>query len=325
LRWFSPGLGLLLLGSGNVALADPLYGKNIAPVVGLFGLPTLRNAATLPAGKFTAVLNTSVANNYTVDIEGKERVNFDGETLRLATVVRYGLASGWEVEAEVPWLKHHGGELDGAIEDWHDLWNLPDGDRDEAPRDLLDIHYFGPEAGFRLQDDASGWGDVSLALVRELWRDESSVISARAGVKLGTGDEDEMLGSGSADYYFSLNFSGDQRSELPLVWHGQLGYLRAGDADILGDIQEQDLWFAGIGVEWRAWETVHLKLQVDSNAAVADSKLDQMGDTSVQLTAGVSWRFASNWEVDAGFSEDIAVDTAPDFVVQLGLRYRPVD
>jgi len=303
--------------------AEPLYGKNLAPLNGLFGFPTLRSAAALEAGSYGAALHSSIANNYSVDVSGDESVNFDGETLRFAARFQLGLGAGWELEAEVPWLQHEGGELDEAIENWHDFWGLPDGNRDDVARDLIDFSYSGPGAQFALDRDVSGWGDISIALVRDLWRDDSSAISARAGVKLGTGDEDDLLGSGSEDYFISLNFSGRQMSELPLVWHGQLGYLRAGDADLLGDIQEQDLWFAGIGVEWQGWETVHLKLQVDSNAAVADSTLTQMGDAAVQLSAGLGWLFAPGWEAEFSFSEDIAVDTAPDFVIQAGLRYRP--
>lgn len=304
------------------AAADPLYGKDLSPVAQLIGFPAMRNAASLERGRWGAEVVTSVANNYSVDSNAREAVNFDVEFLRVATRIRFGFGAGWEIEGELPWQQNDGGELDGVIEDWHDFWNLPDGDRDEVARDLYDVGYIGPGAGFRFTEDSSGMGDASLALVKELYRTENAAISARVGAKFATGDEDDLLGSGSEDYYLSVNFSGRHLSDLPLVWHGQLGYLRAGDADVLGDIQEQDLWFAGIGLEWLTWETVHLKLQVDSHAAVADSALTQMGDTSVQLTTGLTWLFAHNWELDAAFSEDIAVDTAPDFVLQLGLRYQ---
>lgn len=312
--------GPLLL--SQQSFADPLYGKNLAPLAGLFGFPTLRDAAALGGGGWNAEAVTSVANNYVTDDNAREALNFDGEFLRVATRFRYGLGSGWEVEAEIPWQQNDGGFMDATIDNWHDFWNLPDGDRDEVSRDLYDIGYVGPEAAFRFTDDASGMGDASLALVKELYRTEDSAISARLGAKFATGDEDDLLGSGSEDYYLSINFTGDQRSDLPLVWHGQLGYLRAGDADILGDALEEDLWFAGLGLEWRTWETVHLKLQVDSHAAVVDSTLTATGDTSVQLTAGLTWLLGGHWELDAAFSEDIAVETAPDFVVHLGIRYR---
>jgi len=314
---------LALVGSAPAAVvAGPLYARNLAPVTGLFGFPLLREAAVLERGQYRGALFGSVANNYSVDVDGQEAVNFDGETQRLAGQFGVGLGGGWELEGEIPWLRHDGGELDKPIENWHDFWGLPDGDRDEAPRNLINYSYAGPDASFSMREDVQGWGDAQLALVKELWRDEDTVISGRAGVKFATGDEDDLLGSGSEDYYLSLNFSGWQRSDLPLAWHGQLGYLRAGDAGVLGDIQEQDLWFASLGMEWQAWQTVHLKLQVDSNDAVADSSLDQLGSVAVQLTAGLSWLFASGWEAEFSFSEDIAVDTAPDFVLQLGVRYR---
>ena len=312
----------VLLGA-PAGLAEPLYAKNLSPVAGLFGFPNLRSAQTLAAGQFSTGLHANIANNHSVDVSGPEAVNFDGETLRFAFRARYGFGSGWEIEAEIPWLQHEGGDLDEHIEDWHDLWGLPDGNRDEAPRDLIDFSYEGPGAAFAMREDVDGWGDINIALVKDLWQSETAAISARVGIKLGTGEEEDLLGSGSEDYYLSLNFSGAQRSDLPLVWHCQLGYLRAGDADVLGSIQEQDLWFAGIGVEWMTWQSVHLKLQIDSHAAAADSTLTQMGDAAVQITAGLGWLFAPGWEAEFSFSEDIAVDTAPDFTLQAGVRWRP--
>ena len=304
------------------AQADPLYAKNLAPLAGLFGFPNLRQADTLSRGEYTGAVHANIANNYSVDVSGDEVVNFDGETRRFAFRAAYGFGGGWELEAEVPWLRHEGGDLDALIENWHDLFNLPDGNRDDAPRDQINIFYTGPGAQFLVDEEVDGWGDINLALVKTLWTSESAAVSARAGVKLGTGEEEDLLGSGSEDYYLSINFSGDHRANVPIVWHGQVGYLRAGDADVLGSIQEQDLWFAGLGMEWRTWESLHLKLQVDSHAAVADSTLTQLGDASVQITAGASWLFARGWEGEFSFSEDIAVDTAPDFVLQFGVRYR---
>ncbi|MEE4193197.1 MAG: DUF3187 family protein [Halieaceae bacterium] len=304
------------------ALADPLYAKNLAPLAGLFGFPNLRNAQTLGAGEFSGAIHGNVANNYSVDANASEFVNFDVETRRFALRGAVGLGWGIDFEAELPWLRHEGGDLDQLIENWHEFWNLPDGDRDEVPRDLIDIRFNTPDAAFALQEEVEGWGDLNLALTKQLWSSETAAFSLRAGAKLGTGDEDELLGSGSEDYYLSFNASGEHRGDWPITWHGQVGYLRAGDADVLGDIQEQDLWFASGGMEWRTWQSVHLKLQIDSHAEVADSSLTQLGDASVQITAGANWLFARGWEAEFSFSEDIAVDTSPDFVLQFGLRYR---
>ena len=314
-------LGLLLAASTGAG-ADPLYVRNLAPVAGLIGFPVLRNARVLEPGSVVLELNSSVANTQTSGNNGEEIVLLDGETWRLAPRLRYGFAGGWEVEAELPWLRHSGGELDQLIEDWHELWGLPDGERDEMPRDRLFFGYAGPGAEFAHTGTAAGLGDASLNLVREIWQNSQAVLSVRGTVKFASGDEDEWLGSGSEDYSLGLGFSAAAAAQSDWLWHGQLGYTRAGKITALGDIQERNLWFAGLGMEWRAWETLHLKLQIDSHAAPADSSLEQIGDTAVQLSAGVTWTPASRWELDFSFSEDIALDTAADIVFQFGLRYR---
>ena len=180
----------------------------------------------------------------------------------------------------------------------------------------------GAGARFAHGDTASGLGDVSLGLSREVWRTPRAAVSLRGQVKFATGDEDDWLGSGSEDYSLGLGFSAVPTLESDWLWHGQLGYTRAGKIEQLGNIQERDLWFAGLGMEWRAWETVHLKLQLDGHGAPADSSLDQIGEPAIIASAGITWEPAPRWQLDFSFSEDLAVDTAADIVFQFGLRYR---
>ena len=214
--------------------------------------------------------------------------------------------------------------MDDWIDDWHDLWGMPDGGRDDVRNDQLDYRYanrVGTE--FSLQDSTSGLGDISLSLTHAFYRNKSSVASLVLGYKFSTGDDDDFLGSGGDDAFVALRFSGPQLSDLPLSWHGQVGYLRAGDSDILGDVQEQNLWFAGLTVDWRLAERWSLIAQLDSHAAPADSDITALGDDAIMATMGVRWRFAPNWSVDASVVEDIRVETAADVVFQASLRYHP--
>ncbi|MBT5005985.1 MAG: DUF3187 family protein, partial [Halieaceae bacterium] len=141
------------------------------------------------------------------------------------------------------------------------------------------------------------------------------------GYKFSTGDEDEFLGSGSDDFYLAVRFSGDHGSELPLRWHGQLGYLRAGDLDLVGNMQEQDLWFAGLGLDWKLTAAWSLLGQLDVHAAPTDSDIDALGESAIMLSAGGRWRFAEHWALDLSFVEDVQVETAPDVTFQASLRY----
>ena len=304
--------------------SEPLYVRNLSPVAGLFGLPSQRDAQTMGSGELALALHGSVASQYVNESNATESLNLDGETLRFALELRYGLAQDWDLQLEVPWLQQSGGNLDSAIDNWHDLWGMSDGGRSQVPRDLLDYRYAASSApGFLLEDDSSGPGDVSLALNFAFFRDKDAVASVALGYKLGVGDEDEFLGSGADDVFLALRFSGDHRSDLPLRWHGQAGYLRAGDSDLLEDIQRQDLWFAGLALDWMVAERWSLLAQLDSNAAPTKSDITALGDAAATLTGGVRWRFAPAWSVDASLVEDIVVETAADVTFQLSLRYRP--
>ena len=166
-------------------------------------------------------------------------------------------------------------------------------------------------------------GDISLSLNHVFYQDESSTVSLALGYKFGTGDEDDFLGSGADDAFIALRFSGAQMSNLPLTWHGQAGYLRAGDSNLLGGFQEQNLWFAGLAVDWQFAQRWSLIAQLDGHAAPLDSTLTGVGNDTVMTTLGTRWYFAPHWSIDFNFVEDIRVATASDVTFQASLRYRP--
>ncbi|MEM8660410.1 MAG: DUF3187 family protein [Pseudomonadota bacterium] len=301
---------------------EPLYVKNLSPVTGLLGLPSQRFAGSEPQGELGAALHSSVANTYIFDTNSQEFLNLDGETLRFALDLRYGFAPGWDLQLELPWLEQSGGHLDRVIDEWHDLWGMSDGGRSRVPRNVLDYQYastFAP--GFLLEEKSSGIGDITVALNYAFFADENAVASLALGYKFGVGDEDKFLGSGGDDQFLALRFSGDHLSDLPLRWHGQLGYLRAGDSDLLEGIQENNLWFAGLSVDWMLNDHWSLLAQVDSNAAPTSSGLTAIGDTAATFTAGVRWRFAEHFSADASIVEDIVVETAADVIFQISVRY----
>ena len=302
---------------------DPLYVRNLAPVAGLFGLPSQRDAATAGAGRWSIDLHGSVASHYVLDTRNSEEsLKQDGETRRLALDLRYGIGERWELQLELPWVQHSGGSLDSLINNWHDLWGLSDGGRSKAAKDELDYRYRGPETAFSLQDDSAGIGDTSLALHYRFFADDNASAALSAGYKFASGDEQDFTGSGADDVYLALRFSGAHLADLPLTWHGQLGYLYAGDGDLLGGAQQNQLWFAGLALDWQLAESWSLLAQLDSHAAPMDSDLDALGRDALLLGLGARWRFAPGWAVDFSFVEDLQVDSAPDVTFQASLRYR---
>ena len=322
---FCLGLALVLIAGAPVHQAhssEPLYVKNLSPVSGLFGLPSQRSAFTTDSGSFAAAVHSSLASHYVEDANSVESLNMDGETLRFAFEARLGIAENWDIQVEIPWLDHSGGNLDNIIDNWHDFLGMSDGGRPDVDQDLLDYRYQAPGASFVFEDDASGLGDITISLNHEFFRTPTSAISLALGYKFATAEEQDFLGSGSDDIFLTLRFSGDHLADLPLTWHGQVGYLRAGDADILGSRQENDLWFAGLSLDWGVSESLSLLAQVDAHAAPVESDLTALGDDAVMFSLGLRWQFARDWSADLNFIEDIRVETAPDITFQASLRYR---
>ena len=302
-------------------MGGPLYVKNLSPVTSLLGLPSQRTATTQTTGTYSLAMHSAIASHYTAETGVGEKINLDGETVRLALQARVGLWDSWDLQIEVPWLSHSGGSLDSAIDSWHDFWGMSDGGRSSAEHGILDFSYYDPASRFSLTDDASGLGDISVSLSHAFYRDDNSAANVVAGYKFATGDEDEFLGSGEVDAYLALRISVAHLANLPLNWHGQIGYIYAGNSELLGPRQENNLWFAGLSMDWVVAPKFSLFAQLDMHAAPLDSELTALGDEALLGTLGGRWRFANNWALDFSLIEDLLVETAPDVTFQASIRY----
>lgn len=316
---------ILLLGTASVATPlelAPFRVTNQSPLVQIFGLPPAAGGQTLTAGASELLLGLDVASHFTEDTRGRETIVLDGETYRLALALRYGLAGGVEVGAEIPWVSHDGGFLDGFIEGWHDFFGLPQGGRDRASRNQLLFQYGedGTEE-LRLDESADGLGDIRLTAAWPLVQQSSAAAALRASLKLPTGDSDRLLGSGSTD--LALWLTGDRT--YPSAWgefalYGSGGVLLLSDGDILPGRQRNLAGFATAGGGWRPLDWLAFKLQFDGHTPLYDSDLTELGE-SLQLTVGgtLDW---GNTALDIGVGEDLVVDSAPDVLFHLALRTR---
>lgn len=308
--------------SDNGINSDPLWVENLSPVAGLVAFPAMRSAE-VKAG-WQVDVNTAVASHFALQTGEDESVFFDGETTRFSLSAEYGFAPDWSARITLPWVSHDEGFLDGTINSWHDFFGMNDNGRSDFPKDQFRYQYSGPESAFDLNEGTSGVGDVRAEVNYVLHRGAGRMATAALGYKFASGDEDEFHGSGGGDVFAAIRFSGKHMSGLPLTWHGQLGYTRAGSSDILGPEQRQDLMFVGLGFDWRIAENWSLLAQYDGHSAVVDSNLDATGEGgAAMLSFGTRWRFAREWALDLNVIEDIKVESAPDVTFQAAFRWRP--
>ena len=174
------------------AVATPLRIVNLNPFQLLYGVPGSLGARVMAPGSSEVIASMDMASHLVEASSGAERVLIDGETHRQGLALRHGFGDGWEYLFEGSALSHRAGRLDGFIETWHDVFHLPQGDRDRAPRDRLALFYAnGGRTYYDIGRSVSSLGDISLGVGYAVphWPLSNDGLAIRGSVKLPTGDE----------------------------------------------------------------------------------------------------------------------------------------
>ena len=291
----------------------------------VFGLPVAA-ARTIQSLEWQFSLEHN--NQFAGGSAGAEQLVIDGETTRLSITHRQRLGSCWQGEFTLPFVSHNGGVFDRAIDDWHDFFGLPDANRDETPFNQLTFFYADADGVKQnITGARSGIGDVQIAIQYAVkcgaTADSTSDNSLiRAGVKLPTGDPDELTGSGTTDLF------ADWQSPIWRLrnrWYGglALGVLVASNTDRFAD-QENVAVYGSLGVQFAAWQKLRLIAQLDGHSAFYKSQLRELGDPAVNLAVGARYLLNPAYTLELSISEDVVVDTTPDIAARIGVTYRPV-
>ena len=246
----------------------------------------------------------------------------DGETVRTNLSLTHGFASGWSLGVEVPHYRVGGGVLDDLIDGWHSAFNLPDGGRNARPEGEF-LYRVGdrPMPSLVLTEPDSGIGDTQLKFARLIGRDQGFVV--QASVKLPTGDEDILAGSGSSDWSVTLLRTRPllaRKRAAGYFWG--VGLVRAGDPHRI-DFDAHTWVPTGIvGGGWQVWPKWGLKGQLDVHGAFFDSPLEEIGETAIQATLSAWRRTGERGTLELAVVEDLAVSTAPDVVVQVAATWQ---
>jgi Protein of unknown function (DUF3187) len=310
--------GALLLAATATAHSAPFPTRDQNPLLAGFGLPTAMPARIPDAERWSLAADLNWGSTSLLQIAPDEGLIVDAETRELRVDLQRSLGHGLALQLQVPYRYTGAGELDGFIDDWHDFFGLPEGERSQLPEDWLRIAY--QREGTVLVDidsSRSGLADITASLAFGLASSATTSAAAWVSIKLPTGDANELTGSGATDA--SVALSATHRFGERWEGFGQAAVTWLGDGELLPAQQRSVVWSGMAGIAWRAVRGLHLKAQIDAHTAVFDSGLDFLGE-GVLLTVGGDYRFDSGWRLEVGVSEDIAVETSPDVVLIMGVH-----
>jgi hypothetical protein len=310
----------LQLGLSEIALgqaAQPFHTRNLNPPLAIFGLPTWETATDTPV--FT--IQSAVANHYRFSRRDNDTLLLDGETLRIGIFFSQPLGERWSLSAALPLIRQSGGFLDDAVDAWHSAFNMPDGARNQRPEDVL-MFRMANAAGtfFSLDDDERGLGDLQIGFARRLGTDGRFV--ARTEIKIPTGDEDMLAGSGAVDWSATIlsNRDGSIGKHAAGYYWGA-GFVLLGQPEVVAFTANDYAVTGVLGGGIKIFPRIGIRGQLDFLSAAYDTELEELGQHAVQATIGGWWEINGRSRLEFGVDEDIHVSTAPDVVLHLTLRW----
>jgi hypothetical protein len=293
-------------------------GGNGGALARSFALPSLGDGPVLPAGRAETRLTVDVANEYVREGDcSVECIELDGEATRLRLDYRVGLGNGWDFSLHTSALDRGGGFLDGWIQDWHGWFGLPNGGREQAAEDRYRYRY--ERAGTVLLDETDGgrgFGDVAAGIGLALG--EGSAL--RAQLRLPTGEGALSGGAVGGATWIELGPPADGGWDAYFA----AGYSRNERGDVLTAMQNQEVWFGGVGVLAPLTARVRLLVQANAHTRLYDgSELTALARPGVPLTIGLQIHTGGDGVIELGFQEDPSVNASPDFAFYVSLGSIP--
>lgn len=301
----------------------PFASHNQGPLIHSFGLPNVQGGRIVEKDKFSMSSIFNLSSNSTSAFFQDEFVYFDGEMARLDLNGKYGISEYFEIGLNLPFVNHSSGFMDSSVDGFHSAIGITGGARSVMPKgEMLYMYSRDSIVLFHLDESSFGVGDISFELGFKLLEHKTYSMALRGYLKLNNADKQKLLGSGTTD--FSVQFSGQTTGvgPRPAYFFYSLGYLRIGKGSILEDMQIRNIGFGSLGLAVKATSLFVPKIQLDYNSAFYNNSLtEELGDSGLQLLLGADFILNDNLILTGGFSEDIKINTSPDFLLHLALNY----
>lgn len=309
--------GLILLLCASQVLASPvgLNTRDQNPIFQAYYLPSIELNSNQGWQVSHSIFLTSAFQN---NQQGNEKLILDVENYRYDFSIAYQ-QDKWRLSATVPFIFNEGGSFDGAIEEWHDFFGLPQGGRMSRPNNQLDIIYTRDGQTFFSQTQATNdIGDIAISLSYSLTNSKKNLSAVSFAIDLPTGSEKSISGNETID--LALWLSQAYRVSKLTNLYGLFGISLPGEGGQLEQLQKSAIWASQIGLEQQLYPDWSAILQFDAHTAfIEGSQLRALGH-SFQVQIGLRVKqITKDHDIDLFFSEDILVGSAPDITVGVRL------
>lgn len=302
---------LICLDFALPALAGGFATRDLNPFLQPIYLPTLANFSDGDGWRIENSLY--ITNTFQHENQGDESLFIDAENYRYMLGLRYR-HDKWLARMDLPLVKNSGGFLDSTIENWHDFFGLPQNQRNQYPRDQINLDYNRDGNNvYKRDSSSSGLGDIAVAIGYQ----PDAGWAYFAGIELPTGSIDNLSGNQAIDK--ALWATRQFRIDEKIGGFAMLGVSFPGDSDYLDGLVIDRIWAAQLGFDYRFDAGVVGTLQFDMHSrSIEDSRLTAFGE-SLQMLLGLGFpRLFGEHRLDLFFIEDILPGSAPD--ISFGLR-----
>lgn len=258
-----------------------------------------------------------ITNTYQVESQAGENLVIDVENTRYDFQMTFR-QSRWHFNVTIPLISNRSGSLDQMIEGWHDIFGLPQGGRDNALNNQINLLY--QQNGndiINSQAPSEGIGDIQLAAGYQLTADSQVWLA----MEVPSSENALFISNQALD--FALWYSRTQQLHPDFVTYGTFGLSLPANDGIFVNRLENEILFGQLGLAY-AWNAdYHLLLQLDAHSRmVNDSALEALGN-SFQAQFGLRLNgLIKQHQLDLFFSEDIIPGYAPD--ITFGIRLSPL-
>jgi Protein of unknown function (DUF3187) len=304
----------LISGSAKLHAEEFFPVRDQNPLLRGFYLPLPSDARADEGAVWAATL--LVSNTLNVDSNSREKLLVDGESTVLDLSYANSLSQSWRYRLSLPVVYDSGGVLDSVIDTWHQAFGFSRGNRPFYPKGQIDYFYSG-RGSINLDRAGTHVGDLAADVGWYPLDNAARTVSIWCGVKAPSGSTASLTSDGAWDAalwaHAAVRFS---RWQLAT----ELGVAQPFGDELFAGAAHQGSVFARFAASRELGPVWSLRAQLDGQTGHVDATELRFLGKSLQLSMGATRRIWKKWHLNFGFSEDVAVNTAPDITFFLGIH-----